>query len=537
LPSHDATRQHAIGSGHAMVPAAKRAAEPSNRHDPVMGHPLHQVMQQNPHGEAQRALVDVIAQSPRVALQRKHMAAIFGPSAPVGEAGPGPALQARRAIQMHGGVPINDDTSLEREADVMGARAMQGAARDNKTHLPHGSERRSQYGAVSQATVQRAQLNAQGAADQAEVQRNASPHNRAAKTNDWIADADEGATESAWAAKAISGYVFNKSVSHTGGGAGRPPSIDLKAKPTGAEEAEFIFHLPIFAGVQELIDYLLRASGITAKLAKIREATQIDLQTAGDFGITKIRDTETVDISPLTSHEIYERNATEILAINPTFITDLQDGPIATANADLARHRQNPVYLSKLTDMRARSAYPGYLKIFKLLSSRYPVNRLDSSARAGIFLYLGELRKLYASALPKLSEKEKSAHKTLVSRCNVYFSICILQEGIGPLLYELQSRDFTAQDWPEANNRYEKLQARYLKLNPYLEGSERDALGLRLAQLHRELLSKQPPIDDLKRLAPDRKPDDDTEPPGPTKRAKFAETAETSTAPQTTEGL
>jgi hypothetical protein len=274
------------------------------------------------------------------------------------------------------------------------------------------------------APIQMVKLNPAAAVAQADAKRTANPHNRAAMTNDWIANSDEGATTAAWALAAPRGYIYNSSASITNGGADRPTSIDLKAKPQGGIEAEFIFHLPRFTGIPAMIDYLIRTSGIRRKTEAINDLSRINLAASNDFELRKIEDAESVDIAPLKNNPVYLANKAEILAHDPDFLTNLTN-QIGVKNAELDNIRDNPDYISRLANKKAREAKQTYVRVYRIVPAELPAERgtTDYGRFAGVENNMLTLNRAYATASALFSEEETQHHLALNAIFNRYKQI------------------------------------------------------------------------------------------------------------------
>jgi hypothetical protein len=413
--------------------------------------------------------------------------------------------RVRLTMQMKGGVQVNDDESLEKEADIMGARAMQlhalgGPSADDAAHHTQDARRAApQYGYTgAQVPVQLARLTGQQAADQAAAARAATPNNRAAFTNDWISTADNVATSAAWAHAAPAGYTYNTSVSHTNGGPGRPTSVDLKAKPTGNLEAQFIFHLPEFNGIPDMINYLIDTSGIRAKINEIAQVSAYNKNTTTDFELGKIRDAQTVNIAPLRDHPIYTSNSADILAVQPNFLTDLQQNQIGVANTTLENIRADGTYRLRLANMEARAARIKYLNRFRVVLPYLPDDRSKSNVSAfnGIVRNIEDLKVEYAAALPVLDKTQKDQHTQLMEIFNRYREILTnasaLKGGLEDVLRGALTTSFIQESWQNTVNSYGKFGQRFEDLRPNLTVDERKSIADLLRHLKEALRSRKP---------------------------------------------
>lgn len=94
-----------------------------NRPEPAIQRKLADMVSNSPCVAAQRAMHDSVHSSPRMVTQRKASSALFGNAIPQRAAAQAHGRVAP-AIQKKGGVAINDNQGLEREADAMGMKAM-----------------------------------------------------------------------------------------------------------------------------------------------------------------------------------------------------------------------------------------------------------------------------------------------------------------------------------------------------------------------------------------------------------------------------
>jgi hypothetical protein len=360
--------------------------------------------------------------------------------------------------------------------------------------------------------TQRVKLSAAQAAAEADAKRTANKNNRAAMTDNWIATADEGDTDLAWRGLAPGGYTYNTSASITNGGPDRPNSIDLKAKPTLATTAEFIFHLPSFANIQALITYLMRVSRIDAKIREINQISAITLATSTDPELQRIERAERVDISPLTNHPIYIANSDGILAHDPNFLTNLQTNQIDASNTRLDNIRTQPDYVNRLTNMKARAAETKYNALLTTITPLLPDNRSasDITTFGGVRLYMGMLNREYAIAQPLFNDTRKLAHAALNEKFSYYTEVRnafdLLQQDLTAAVAVAQNATYTLGSWREARTQHPALGMRYLDISQKLVADERGAIIALLRDLKTLLNAKNPNPD---QTAGKRKGDED----------------------------
>ncbi|MFP5391463.1 MAG: hypothetical protein ACLGI6_07955 [Gammaproteobacteria bacterium] len=262
-------------------------------------------------------------------------------------------------------------------------------------------------------------------------------------TDNWIASADQGATDAAWRAAVVPGYVFNTIGSLSGGGAGRPRSMDLKAVPTGAREADFIFHLPVFGAVPDLMRYVIDASGVQRKMDAIRSLSSITVASASDFELTKIRDTPRVDISALQNLPFYVVNKADILAVDPQFEATLANH-IGASNASLDSIRTSQPYLTRLANMNARNARDNYRQMVPMVRNNLPVVPPATAAGfAGVLGYMAQLDNLYPTAQALLNDTEREQHVALRQRCAARQAFFNLRTRVAALLATVTQLDAT----------------------------------------------------------------------------------------------
>jgi hypothetical protein len=336
-------------------------------------------------------------------------------------------------MQIRGSVLANDDEGLEREANVMGAKglwvpALNGAAsprtvaavaQRRRPNLIDGSTRMA---AQSQA-VQLAKLTPAEAVNQAVAAWKANQLNRAAKTDDWIAKADESATITQWSAE---GQVLDRnydwlvSDSESNGGSGRPSSIDLKVRKPLASDSDFIFHLPRLQDVPALINYLLASSGVHAKLKAIADRGTINLVAPSDNELRMIDDTLTVAIAPLENHPVYAANVAVINAHTPDFLGGIQSGQVDPANATLAGIRSDPNFIAAHLAKGARLARDAVMRYRKAIAPFLLVSRasLDHFPQNGINNQINLLQERYsiAGVAALLSEPQREEVRFLLER-------------------------------------------------------------------------------------------------------------------------
>jgi hypothetical protein len=431
--------------------------------------------------------------------------------------------RVKPTMQMKGKVNVNDDKGLEKEADRMGSNALTMGDRIAKTATAAGGENSMQGGHFKQHAgnnisvgmpAQLKNLKPQDAADEADNVRKANPHDRGAMTNNWISDADEGATTNAWAAKAAQGYVHNSSVSLTGGGAGRPPSIDLKAKPTGAAEAEFIFHLPKFANVQAIIAYLMSESGIPVKHNRIADLGRINLNAPiSDHDITRIRDTPPIDISLVTNNPIYQANSADILRFDQNFLTTLQGG-INASNQALGNIQNDGRFLQAEQSKNTRLKKVDCINKLNLIKGRLPEDRkilnLDDfgAIENNIRILIGKCTPIWAA----FSLTEKREINNLIDRCKKFKEIkkkhADLFRRISAACLEANEKSYTAGMHRQEVLKFEALRDEEEVGKPYWTHSEFVEINSKMVE-YVNILNAKKPKDVEKRKAPDNDKDKD----------------------------
>jgi hypothetical protein len=159
--------------------------------------------------------------------------------------------------------------------------------------------------------VQRKKLTSNEAADDAfalwDANRNADL--RGLKRDDWIGQGDTPAAFIAWKSKQQVGYEFRHSPSETGGGPGRPPSIDLKVASAGVQDSHFIQHIPEFADSNALFGWFWRGGA-----EDLERKVRVKLQTP-KASIQEIIAHEPAiqgALDKVKQHSIYVQNKAEI---------------------------------------------------------------------------------------------------------------------------------------------------------------------------------------------------------------------------------
>lgn len=278
-----------------------------------------------------------------------------------------------------------------------------------------------------------------------------------------------------------------------------PPSIDLKIKPVGNIEADFIFHLPHFPNIQAMIAWLKEDSGIDAKVQNIRSLANIDLPNANDNDLDRIEHAQTIDISALTDHAIYRANRNEILDFDENFETDLQNDIADKSNNSLAAIRADNDYKSRLANKKAREAQRRVILCLNRLDDLLKESRRDSNPDSfgAVTNAVGYLKRHYDQAVNVLSAERKENYARIMGRFDHYNQIVVDHRH---LLADLKSakEDLLTQDvvhpskaWTAAVKRRTGLGNRYNTMKNELFDSEREPIKDLLRELMNILKSKK----------------------------------------------
>ena len=383
------------------------------------------------------------------------------------------------------------------QAGVNKGVQQQGGTLQRKTAPPP-------FANTSQAPLQLARLNPRAAVIKAAGEAKATPMNRQAITNDWIDASDEAATHAAWGARSTTTDTFYSSNSLTGGGRDRPPSIDLKVKPAGTTKADFIFHLPVFNGIPDMIAYLLRSSGIQAKANKVQQVSTFNLAHPSDFQLDQIEQAQTMDISDMTNHVIYSANSAEILAHDPNFLTDLSSNVINPGNQQLNTIRTDPRYVQALANKKAREAKAILVPMMRQIGPFLPPDRSTTDHRnfGAVRLRIPRIDAQFPIAFPVLSDAEKQLYADLKAAYDRYERIRTayetLERELGASFDEAQDTDeYEVPAWKAAHAARAGFERRYLAMQADLTAAERADIQQLLDYYQDELGRKVPASPDM----------------------------------------
>lgn len=377
------------------------------------------------------------------------------------------------------------------------------------------------------APVQMVKLDPAAAVAQAAAKRKAEPSNRAAMTNDWIADADEVATTTMWTRAAPHGYIYNFSNSITNGGPDRPVSIDLKAKPAQDIAAEFIFHLPKFIDIPAMITYLIGASGIRRKTDAINNLSRINLAASTDFELRQIEAAESVSIAPLRDNPVYRANKAEILAYDPDFFTNLKL-QIRGKNDELGNIRGNPHYISRLANKKAREAKQTYPNIYRIVVAELPAERkaTDYGRFTGVENNMTRLNQAYATASALFSAEETQLHLALNATFDRYKRLRTefenLRQGLSAAYNAALHATYpTKESWSLAASQRAGFGDQFRVLRSNWTRTEKDEVGQLLKDFAAVLSHKRPASEEPEKgPEPDKRKRGDDDDPDAKKKFK-----------------
>ncbi|EJL88356.1 hypothetical protein PMI16_02536 [Herbaspirillum sp. CF444] len=180
--------------------------------------------------------------------------------------------------------------------------------------------------------------------------------NKGAVTNDWILTSEITAVDHEWGklgAADPAGDNWNTGSSVSGGGANRPTqNLDLRVRRKNSHESHFIYHLPYFKDIHDLIAQVMEISKVNAGITHIAAFKSLNIANIRDAKIEEIAEYEPLSINLLTRLPLYDENKTDIEAAHPNFLADVEAKQLNPANADLATLKQNPQVINR---------YPGIL--------------------------------------------------------------------------------------------------------------------------------------------------------------------------------